>query len=88
VHHQFPFYKVEAIRNGLKGTINHLLLQLGVELGQLVYSLKRVLRIWHAKRHLELKGFDEKALEIMLLHHQKFLHRLRPHLKFQSGAYR
>jgi hypothetical protein len=86
VHDQFSLHEVEAVGNGLEGTLDHLLLEFGAELGQFVDGLEGVLGVGHAEGHFELEGLDEVPLEVVLLDHEELLDRLRADLELQRGA--
>lgn len=74
MHHKFPLNEVEAIRNSLEGTLDHILLDLRRKLGQLINSLHGILRAGHAEGHLKLEGLDQLVLEVVLLDHEELLH--------------
>lgn len=86
MHHQFPLNEVEAIRNSLEWTLDHILLNIRGKLGQLINRLHRILRARHAEGHLKLEGLDELVLEVVLLDHEELLHWFGAHPELKSSA--
>ena len=86
MHYELIADKIEAIRDGLPGTVYHSFLKLGFKLRHLVNGLHFIHRVGHAEGSIKNIRLDEFTSEIVPLYHFKVFDWFLAYLKTKGCA--